>query len=130
MIPKTLINGVTDFLSDSLLAKQALAKEKSQLTGIYLGNPNRGTARPTTERMLKAFEHIDLLILPLEMLSEASEISFVTPLSPVQERILNLLGLPTSLYTFLQSDDHGHRLSQGQNNVGRTDNLPDHHCYN
>jgi transposase len=111
-------------------AKQALAKEKSQLTGIYLGNPNRGTARPTTERMLKAFEHINLLILPSEMLSEASEISFVTPLSPIQERILNLLGLPTSLYTSLQSDDHGHRLSQGQNNVGRTDNLPGHHCYN
>jgi transposase len=79
-------------------AKQALAKEKSELTGIYRGSPKRGTARPTTERMLKAFEHINLLLMP----SETPEVCFVTPLSPVQERILALLGLPTSLYTSLQ----------------------------
>jgi len=79
-------------------AKQALTKENSVLTGIYRGNPKRGTPRPTTERMLKAFEHINLLIMP----SEAQAVCFVTPLSPVQERILALLGLPTSLYTALQ----------------------------
>lgn len=101
-------------------AKQALAKEKSELTGIYRGNPKRGTARPTTERMLKAFEYIDLIIMPSEM----SEICFVTPLSPVQERILDLLELPTSLYTSLQFDDDSHHLSQEQNNVGQAGNLP------
>ncbi len=81
-------------------AQQALAKEgpDAELTGVYRGNPNRGTARPTTERMLMAFEHINFLLLP----SPAQEICFVTPLSPVQERILALLGLPTSLYTSLQ----------------------------
>lgn len=79
-------------------AKQALAQEKIELTGIYRGNPKRGTARPTTERMLKAFENIDLLLIP----SETQESCFVTRLSAVQERILALLGLPTSLYTSLQ----------------------------
>lgn len=84
-------------------AKRSLAKENSVLTGIYRGNPNRATDRPTTERMLQAFEHINLLLIPPEMSSEAQEICFVTPLSPVQERILALLGLPTSLYTSLQA---------------------------
>jgi transposase len=79
-------------------ARQALAQEKTELTGIYRGNPKRGTARPTTERMLKAFENINLLLIP----SETQETCFVTSLSSVQQRILTLLGLPTSLYTSLQ----------------------------
>jgi len=85
-------------------AKQALAQEgpNAELTGIYAGNPNRGTARPTTERMLQAFEQINLLLLPSEMSEAGQATCFVTPLSPVQERILSLLGLPTSLYTSLQ----------------------------
>ncbi len=85
-------------------AKQALAKEKTELTGLYRGNLNRGTPRPTTERMLKSFEHINLLLIPAEMSSASQEICFVTPLSPLQERIWALLGLPTSWYTSLQVD--------------------------
>lgn len=85
-------------------AKQALAQEgpDAELTGIYAGNPNRGTARPTTERMLQAFEHINLLLIPPEMSAAGQATCFVTQLSPVQERILMLLGLPTSLYTSLR----------------------------
>jgi transposase len=84
-------------------AKQSLAKEgpEAELTGVYRGNPKRGTARPTTERMLKAFEHINLLLIPSDLSSEGQEVCLVTQLSPVQERILALLGLPTSLYTSL-----------------------------
>lgn len=107
-------------------AKQALTKEESELTGIYRGNPKRGTPRPTTERMLKAFEQINLLIIPSEMRSEGQEVCFVTPLSPVQEHILALLGLPTSLYTSLQFGDDGHRLCRGNENGGQVSNLPDH----
>jgi transposase len=106
-------------------AQQALAQEKSELTGIYRGNPKRGTTRPTTERMLKAFEHINLLIMPSERRSETQELCFVTPLSPVQERILALLGLPTSLYTSLQLSDDAHRLSQRNEIGGQVTNLPD-----
>jgi len=80
-------------------ARQALAKEGTELTGIYRGNPKRGTARPTTERMLKAFEHINLLVIP----SQTKTSYHLTQLSAVQERILALLGLPTSLYTDLQA---------------------------
>jgi hypothetical protein len=52
--------------------------------------------------MLQAFEHINLLLLPAGGDSPASVTCFVTPLSPVQERILGLLGLATELYTALQ----------------------------
>ena len=79
-------------------ARQALAAEKTELTGIYRGNPKRGTARPTTERMVKAFENIHLLIIP----AETKTSYYLTQLSSVQERILALLGLPNSLYTDLQ----------------------------
>ncbi len=85
-------------------AKQALAQEgpETRLTGVYRGNPNRGTARPTTERMLQAFEQINLLLIPAELASAEQAVCFVTPLSPVQARILQLLGLSTTLYTSLQ----------------------------
>ena len=85
-------------------AKQALTKEgpEAELTGVYRGNPNRGTTRPTTERLLQAFEQINLLLIPTEMSSEGHAVCFVTQLSPVQERILALLGLSTALYTSLQ----------------------------
>jgi transposase len=106
------------------LAQQALVKEKSELTGIYRGNPKRGTPRPTTERMLKAFEHINLLIMSSEMQSETPELCLVTPLSPVQEHILTLLGLPTALYTSLPLGDDGHRLSQNNESGGQVSSLP------
>lgn len=81
------------------LAKRALAEGKRQLTGIFAGNAKRGTARPTTERMLQAFENINLLIFPVQ----PQPLCYLTELSDVQKRILTLLGLPHSLYTDLQT---------------------------
>lgn len=76
-------------------AKQALAQDNAELAGIYPGNPKRSTATPTTERMLAAFDNINLLLVPV-----ARQIhSQVTPLTEVQKRILELWGLPTTLYT-------------------------------
>ena len=80
-------------------ASQALAQGGTELAGIYDGNPKRATATPTTERMLKAFDNIHLLILDL---GQGQTQSFLTPLTPVQHRILALLDLPVSLYTDLQ----------------------------
>jgi transposase len=76
-------------------AKQALAQENAELAGVYPGNPKRSTATPTTERMLAAFDNINLLLVPV-----AGQIHYqVTPLTQVQQRILKLWGLPTTLYT-------------------------------
>jgi len=80
--------------------RQALAKANASLAGIYDGNAKRSTHTPTTERILKAFEHINLLLL----WGDSGILrSVLTPLTPLQERILALLALPTSLYTDLQS---------------------------
>ena len=81
------------------LAKRALAKEGDKLTGIYSGNPKRGTARPTMERMLQVFEDINLLIFPVQPVP----LAYLNELSAVQERILTLLGLSRSLYSNLQT---------------------------
>ena len=81
------------------LAREALAKDGAELAGVYAGNAKRSTPRPTTERMLKAFEGIDLIIFP----QAEHSLVMLTTLSPVHERILALLGFQTSLFTDLQS---------------------------
>jgi transposase len=80
-------------------AKQALAQANAELAGIYPGNSKRSTATPTTERMLAAFDNINLLLVPV-----AGQFHYqITPLSDVQIRILDLLSLPATLYTHLSA---------------------------
>jgi transposase len=77
------------------LAKENLAQEKTELAGIYPGNPRRSTATPTTERMLAAFDNINLTLIPV-----AGQLHYqVTPLTTVQLRILDLWELSDTLYT-------------------------------
>jgi len=75
-------------------ARCVLAEENGELTGVYAGNPRRGTKRPTTERMLRAFKNITLTIVTVN----GQTIRHITPLTDVQQRILALFGLSTSLY--------------------------------
>ncbi len=80
-------------------AKQALAQANAELAGIYPGNSKRSTATPTTERMLAAFDNINLLLVPV-----AGQFHYqITPLSDVQIRILDLLSLPVTMYTHLSA---------------------------
>ena len=81
------------------LAKKALAQAGEELAGVYPGNPKRSTSRPTTERMLKAFEGIDLLFFS----QGDHSITHLTALQPVHKRILALLGLNETLFSALQS---------------------------
>lgn len=76
-------------------ARQALAEQKEELSGVYAGNPKRSTTRPTMERLLEVFDNINLSIVHLTEQSVCQ----VTPLTAVQERILSLLGLSATLYT-------------------------------
>jgi len=86
------------------LAKGNLAQEQAELAGIYPGNPKRSTATPTTERMLAAFDNINLTVVPV-----AGQLHYqVTPLTAVQQRILELWELSDSLYTqFLRTKTQG-----------------------
>ena len=76
------------------VARGALQSAGEKLKGLYAGNPQRETARPTTERLLKAFRGITLSVVRLP----ERTIRHVTPLSELQRRILELLELPASIY--------------------------------
>jgi transposase len=76
------------------VARRSLAATSETLKGLYAGNPNRATNQPTAERLLKAFDDITLYRheSPTQVWYE------VTELSPSQRRILQLLGVPESIY--------------------------------
>ena len=77
--------------------RRELAAEDACLVGLYPGNAKRETARPTAERLLKAFEEVTLTMIEI-----GSQVyRHVTALSPIQERILELLGFSSRLYTRL-----------------------------
>ena len=72
-------------------------QKKEQLTGLIENNPKKGIDNPTTERLLKAFAEITLTTVHLP----DRVIQHVTPLTALQTRILELLGLSAALYTRL-----------------------------
>ncbi|MBU1877880.1 MAG: transposase, partial [Chloroflexi bacterium] len=79
------------------LVRRQLAQTAAALAGLYAGQPQRTTARPTAERILEAFEHITLTVI-----EEPSHTGHhVTPLSPLQRRILDLLDFSPDIYTRL-----------------------------
>lgn len=79
------------------VVRERLQAAGETLKGLYAGNPRRQTARPTTERLLKAFRGITLTVVHLPQ----QTIRHITPLSGLQRRILALLGLPSSIYQAL-----------------------------
>lgn len=73
------------------VVRRSLQAVEQPLAGLYDGNPKRATQRPSTEKLLKAFDHITLYFLP-------DLTRFMTPLSDLQKQILRLMKLPESLY--------------------------------
>ena len=74
-----------------------LAAAGAKLAGLSAGNPRRETARPTVEHLLEAFRDLTLTIMEGPPQTERH----VTALSPLQQRILEILGFPLALYTRL-----------------------------
>jgi hypothetical protein len=79
------------------VAREHLKTEGTTLKGIYPGQPGRQTTRPTTEMMLPAFRGMTLS----RMTVNGETYEHVTPLTPVQERIMALLGLPLETFSRL-----------------------------
>ena len=79
------------------VGRRQLATAGAQLAGLYAGNAKRDTARPTAERLLEALREITLTIM------EGAQQTYrhLTALSPLQERILEILGFSSELYTRL-----------------------------
>ena len=76
------------------VARRDWAATGETLTGLYAGNPKRATTHPTAERLLKAFAPITLYRHD----TDTAVWYEVTPLSPLQRRILHALGIPESVY--------------------------------
>ena len=79
------------------VGRRQLATAGAKLAGLYAGNPQRATDRPTAERLLAAFQGITLTIIK----GPQQTARHVTALSPLQQRILEVLGFPSALYTRL-----------------------------
>ncbi len=79
------------------LVRQQLLDTQDSLTGLYPGNPTLPTLRPTTERLLRAFQNITLTFIH----TSDHSLIHLSPLSALQSRILALIGLPDSIYTSL-----------------------------
>ncbi len=73
------------------VVRQALIETQQSLAGLYDGNPKRKTERPSAERMLQAFCHLTLYLLPNSTI-------FITPINTLQKQILALMNMPESLY--------------------------------
>jgi transposase len=79
------------------VVRRELAAQDATLSGLYAGNPRRRTRRPRTETLLRAFRGITLTILH----HDDQRWLHLTPLDATQQRILELLGFSTDLYTNL-----------------------------
>lgn len=83
--------------------EQAPNEAEKKLKGLIGGQAGRATARPTSEMMLRAFDGIDLTISERK---KGRPTAWLTPLNPVQERILTLLGFSSELYQRLTDNLH------------------------
>jgi transposase len=84
------------------VVRRQLAAEEATLAGLYVGNAKRETARPTAERLLDAFQEVTLTVV--EGVHQVYR--HLTTLSPLQERILELLGFSSRVYTRLCTVSH------------------------
>src|SRR6266700_7029341 len=79
------------------IGRRQLATAGAKLAGLYAGNPQRETDRPTAERLLEAFQDITLTIIKGPQQTDRH----MRALSPLQQRVLEILGFSSALYTRL-----------------------------
>lgn len=81
------------------VVRRSLQTAQAQLAGLYPGNPKQSTDQPTTQRLLAAFKEITLTLVHLP--TSTQPMRHITPLTPLQTSILQLLGYSPLLYTNL-----------------------------
>ena len=77
--------------------RQELQEGKQTLKGLYAGQPGRQAKRPSAELLLRAFTGISLAVV--EVAGQVA--AHLTPLSDLQQKLLELWGLPSDLYQHL-----------------------------
>ena len=79
------------------VVRRALKRESIKLVGLHKENPKKATDKPTAKRLLQAFSNITLTIIQFP----DRVVWHVTPLTPLQNRILLLLGFSPNIYCSL-----------------------------
>ena len=100
--------GLTNLLSlavrvltlPEFVVRRALKRTGERLVGLHKENPKKATDRPTTERLLQAFSNITLTVIEFP----DRVVRHVTPLTPLQVRILELLDFSPDIYRSLASN--------------------------
>jgi transposase len=77
------------------VAQRELAARGEMLAGLVPGNPKMKTARPSAERLLARFDNLHLMVTFNETHIEGE---IVETLTSLQQRILDLLGVPETIY--------------------------------
>lgn len=91
---RLLTIGVRVLTALEYVIRRRLADDQASVAGLYAGQPKRTTARPTAEQVLEAFRNLTLSVVQLP----GQVIRHLTPLSPVQQRLLALAGLDPVCY--------------------------------
>ena len=92
--------GVRVLTVTEFVLRRSLETTQASLPGLHPENKQKMTDTPTAERILKAFSDISLTIIKHAAGEEI--LRRLTPLSGVQEDILQRLGLGTTLYAQLE----------------------------
>ena len=79
------------------VVRRGLQQTGESLQGLYPGNPTRATTRPTTEKLLQAFNNLTLTLIQ----ARGEWYGNVTTLNPLQSKILTFLGLSPKIYSGL-----------------------------
>ncbi len=74
--------------------RENLRKQGAKLQGVYAGQAGRKTARPSAELLLEVMKTISLSVILVSGQTHA----LLVPLTPVQQRLLELWDLPPDLY--------------------------------
>jgi transposase len=94
----TLGVGVLSVMEFAL--RRSLERDQAALPNLHAENRLKWTAKPTAERVLKAFARVTLTILQHRSGREIGR--WLTPLSGVQQEIVQRLGFDASIYTQLE----------------------------
>src|SRR5712691_10103246 len=92
--------GVRVLTVTEFVLRRSLEQDQAKLPGLHPENKKKMTDKPTAERTLKAFSGVALTIIKHAAGEEI--LRRLTPLSKLQEEILQRLGLDTSLYGQLE----------------------------
>jgi len=76
------------------VVRERLRQEESKVQGIYAGQPGRKTARPSAALLLRAMKTISVSVVEVNGQIHV----LLSPLTGVQQRLLELWGLPPDLY--------------------------------